>query len=167
MQTSGTVLVVDDSAFICKTVCCAIEPSGYTVLTAMGGKEALQILADQGERIDVVITDVIMPVIDGVELMGKIHELYPDLPVILMTAYSNIDIVITAIKKRAFDLILKPVDATLLQQAVEKALKQKNLLHLEKNYLETLKQTVKEKTRELQSEDDGTGGGQNNPVNRA
>ena len=60
--------------------------------------------------------------------MGKIHELYPELPVILMTAYSNIDIVITAIKKRAFDLILKPVDATLLQQAVEKALKQKNLL---------------------------------------
>jgi two-component system, NtrC family, sensor kinase len=149
MQTSGTVLVVDDSAFICKTVCHAIEPSGYTVLTAVGGKEALQILSDQGERIDVVITDVIMPVIDGVELMGKIHELYPDLPVILMTAYSNIDIVITAIKKRAFDLILKPVDATLLQLAVEKALKQKNLLYLEKNYLETLKQTVKEKTREL------------------
>ena len=150
MHSSGTVLVVDDSALICKTVCHAIEPSGYTVLTAVGGKEALQILSDQGERIDVVITDVIMPVIDGVELMGKIHELYPDLPVILMTAYSNIDIVITAIKKRAFDLILKPVDATLLQQAVEKALKQKNLLYLEKNYLETLKQTVKEKTRELQ-----------------
>jgi two-component system NtrC family sensor kinase len=149
MQTSGTVLVVDDSPLICKTVCQVIEPSGYTVLAATGGKEALQILADQGERVDVVITDVIMPAIDGVELMGKIHELHPDLPVILMTAYSNIDIVITAIKKRAFDLILKPVDAALLQQAVERALKQKRLLHLEKNYLETLKQTVKEKTREL------------------
>jgi two-component system NtrC family sensor kinase len=149
MHTSGTVLVVDDSPLICKTVCQFIEPSGCTVLAATGGKEALQILADRGERVDVVITDVIMPAIDGVELMGKIHELYPDLPVILMTAYSNIDIVITAIKKRAFDLILKPVDATLLQQAVEKALKQKNLLHLEKNYLETLKETVKEKTREL------------------
>jgi two-component system NtrC family sensor kinase len=149
IQPSGTVLVVDDSPLICKTVCQVIEPSGYTVLAATGGKEALQILADRGERVDVVITDVIMPVIDGVELMGKIHELYPDLPVILMTAYSNIDIVITAIKKRAFDLILKPVDSTLLQQAVDRALKQKNLLHLEKNYLETLKQTVREKTREL------------------
>jgi two-component system, NtrC family, sensor kinase len=150
MQTSGTVLIVDDSAFICKTVCRAIEPSGYTVLTAMGGNEALQILSDQGESIDVVITDVIMPVIDGVELMEKIHELFPDLPVILMTAYSNIDIVITAIKKRAFDLILKPVDDSLLQQAVEKALKQKNLICLEKHYLKTLEQTVKERTRELQ-----------------
>jgi two-component system NtrC family sensor kinase len=149
MQPSGTVLVVDDSPFICKTVCNFIESSGCTVLSATCGKEALQIIADQGERVDVVITDVIMPVIDGVELMGKIHEMLPDLPVILMTAYSNIDIVITAIKTRAFDLILKPVDANLLQQAVEKALKQKNLLHLEKNYLETLKQTVKEKTREL------------------
>ncbi len=149
MQPSGTVLVVDDSPLICKTVCQVFEPSGYNVLAAMGGKEALQILADQGERVDVVITDVIMPAIDGVELLGKIHELYPDLPVILMTAYSNIDIVITAIKRRAFDLILKPVDATLLQQAVEKALKQRNLLHLEKNYLETLKQTVQAKTREL------------------
>jgi two-component system, NtrC family, sensor kinase len=149
MQPSGTVLVVDDSPLICKTVCQFIEPSGCTVLSATDGKEALQILADRGEMVDVVVTDVIMPVIDGVELMGKIHELHPDLPVILMTAYSNVEIVITAIKKRAFDLILKPVDANLLQQAVEKALKQRNLLHLEKNYLETLKQTVKEKTREL------------------
>jgi two-component system NtrC family sensor kinase len=149
MQPSGTVLVVDDSPFICKTICDIIEPSGCTVLTATGGKEALEILTDHGEAVDVVITDVIMPTIDGVELTGKIHELYPDLPVILMTAHSNIDIVITAIKKRAFDFILKPVDANLLQQTVEKALKQKKLILLEKNYLETLKETVKEKTGEL------------------
>lgn len=142
-------MVVDDSPFICTTIRDIIEPSGCTVLTATGGKGALEIVADRGETVDVVITDVIMPTIDGVELMGKIHELYPDLPVILMTAHNNIDVAITAIKKRAFDFILKPVDANLLQQTVEKALKQKKLLLLEKNYLETLKETVRVKTTEL------------------
>lgn len=149
IQPSGTVLVVDDSPTLCKTVCRLIEPSGYTVLSATRGEVALRILAEQGEKVDVVITDIFMPAIDGVELMGKIHEIQPDLPVILMTAYSSIDVVINAIKKRAFDLILKPVDSSLLQQALERALKQKNLIHLEKNYLETLKQTVREKTRDL------------------
>ncbi len=149
MQLSGTVLVVDDSPFICTTICNIIGPSGHAVLTATGGEEALKILSDQVDNVDVVISDVIMPTIDGVELMGKIHELYPDLPVILMTAHSDIDTVITAIKKRAFDFILKPVDATLLLQTVEKALKQKKLLLLENNYLETLKESVKAKTKEL------------------
>jgi two-component system NtrC family sensor kinase len=150
-QTSKTVLVIDDSPLICKFVCSAIVPLGYKVLIAAGGKEALTILARQENRIDVVISDVMMPVIGGVELMGIIHESDPDMPVILMTAFSNIDIVLTAIKKRAFDLILKPIDAPLLQQAVEKAMKHRHLLFLEKNYLETLEETVKEKTSELQN----------------
>jgi len=136
---------------VCKSVCTAIEPLGYKVLTAVGGKEALMLLTNPDNRIDVVITDVIMPVIGGVELMGIIHERDPDMPVILMTAFSKMDIVLSAIRKRAFDLILKPLDVPLLQQAVAKAMKHRNLLFLEKNYLETLKQTVKEKTSELQN----------------
>ncbi len=150
-QASNTVLVIDDSPLICNMVCSAIEPLGYKVLTAVAGIEALKLLTHHGDRIDVVISDVMMPVIGGVELMGIIHEKDPDMPVILMTAYSNMDIVLTAIKKRAFDLILKPLDESLLRQAVEKAMKHRNLLFLEKNYLETLKQTVKEKTSELEN----------------
>ncbi|RPJ00322.1 MAG: response regulator, partial [Deltaproteobacteria bacterium] len=150
-QTGNTVLVIDDSRFICKSVCAALEPLGYKVLVAVGGKEALKILTRTENRIDIVIADVIMPVIGGVELMGIIHERDSDMPVILMTAFSNMDIVLTAIKKRAFDLILKPFDVPQLQQAVEKAMKHRKLLFLEKNYLETLKRTVKEKTSELQN----------------
>lgn len=150
-QTAKTVLVIDDSPLICNMVCAAIEPLGYKVLTATGGKEALLILNSQVIRIDVVISDVIMPVIGGVELMEIIHERDSDMPVILMTAFSNMEIVLTAIKKRAFDLILKPIDVPLLQQAVEKAMKHRNLLSLEKNYLGTLEATVKEKTSELQN----------------
>ena len=151
MQSSKTVLIIDDSPSICKFVCAAIEPLGYKVLTAAGGKEALTILVRAKNRIDIVISDVMMPVIGGVELIGIIHQQDPDMPVILMTAFSDISIVITAIKKRAFDLILKPIDALLLQQAVEKAMKHRNLLSLEKNYLKTLKETVKDKTSELQN----------------
>jgi len=150
-QTSKTVLVIDDSPLICKFVCAAVVPLGYKVLIAAGGTEALTILGRPENRIDVVISDVMMPVIGGVELMGIIHERDPDTPVILMTAFSNIDIVLIAIKKRAFDLILKPIDAPQLQQAVEKAMKHRNLLSLEKNYLETLEETVKEKTSQLQN----------------
>jgi two-component system, NtrC family, sensor kinase len=150
-QTPQTVLIIDDSPSICRFVSAAIEPLGYEVLTATGGKEALTLLVCPEKRIDVVISDVMMPVIGGVELIGLIHERDPDMPVILMTAFSNINVVITAIKKRAFDLILKPIDAPLLQQAVEKAMKHRNLLSLEKNYLKTLKETVKDKTSELQN----------------
>src|SRR5512138_788439 len=100
MQNPGTVLVVDDSLLICRAVSDMIEPLGCSTLSATGGQEALEILTRQGDMVDVVITDVMMPSIDGVELMGKIHEIYPDMPVILMTAHSDIDMVITAIKKR-------------------------------------------------------------------
>lgn len=150
-KTVNTVLVIDDSPLLCKTVCAAIAALGYQVRSAAGGKEALMILNHPTDRIDVVISDVMMPVIGGVELMGIIHEIDQDMPVILMTAFSNMEIVLIAIKKRAFDLIQKPIDVSLLQQAVGKAMKHRNLLFLEKNYVETLRQTVKAKTRELQN----------------
>jgi two-component system NtrC family sensor kinase len=146
----GTILVVDDSPMTCRMVEEAFRSSPYKLLTAGSGEEALRKVLSKEDPIDVVLTDVMMPGIGGMALMDKIHEHHRDLPVILMTAYSSIDTVVAAIKKRAFDLILKPFDKSLLLQAVEKALKHHHLLNLEKSYLQTLKTTVQEKTCELQ-----------------
>jgi len=150
VQTSGTILVVDDNPLQCRLVRDAIAPFGLKVLDAGSGEEALALLTIHDDEVDVVITDVMMPGISGMELMDKIHVFHPDMPVILMTAYSDIDILIAAIKKKAFDLILKPIDHILLTQTIEKAFKHKQLLGLEQNYLATLQNTVADKTRELQ-----------------
>lgn len=150
IHTSGTILVVDDVPLLRKMVCVAIAPLGLSILTAENGEEALALLANHPGEIDVVISDVMMPGINGMELMDQIHELQPNIPVILMTAYSNMAILIAAIKKNAFDLILKPIDETLLIQSIEKALRHIQLLDLEKNHLETLQTLVQDKTSELQ-----------------
>lgn len=150
LNTSGMILIVDDTPLLRKMACVALAPLGLIILTAENGEEALALLSKEDGKIDVVLTDVVMPGMSGTELMDKAHELYPEMPVILMTAYSNIDTLIAAIKKKAFDLVLKPFDQKLLIQTVEKAFKHLQLLNLEKNYLRTLQKSVDDKTSELQ-----------------
>lgn len=151
-HSTGMVLIVDDTPMQVQMVHAAIAGNfGLSVLTAGSGEEAMSLLAEHEGEVDIVITDVIMPGMSGMELMDKIYELQPDTPIILMTAYSNVDILIAAIKKKAFDLILKPIDQSILVQTIEKALKHKQLLDLEKNYLFTLQKSIEEKTNALQT----------------
>lgn len=150
LSSSGTVLVVDDTPLLRKMISITIAPLGLTVLTAEDGEKALSLLLNHHEKIDIVITDVVMPGMSGMDLMDKVHVLQPDTPVILMTAFSNVDTLIAAIKKKAFDLVLKPFDQDLLIQTVEKALKHVRLMNLEQNYLVTLHKSVEDKTYELQ-----------------
>ena len=152
IHSTGTILIVDDTPMQVQMVHAAIASHfGLSILTAGSGEEAMALLAEHEGEVDIVVTDVIMPGISGMELMDKVHVLQPDTPIILMTAYSNVDILIAAIKKKAFDLILKPIDQSILVQTIEKALKHKQLLDLEKNYLVTLQKSIEEKTNALQA----------------
>ncbi len=96
-----------------------------------------------------VLTDIKMPGVSGVELLGKIHLNYPDLPVILMTAFAELDMAIDAIRKGAFDFIIKPYKYEQLLFSVKRALKYDSLIRMEKNYKQMLKDTVEQKTQEL------------------
>lgn len=140
------VLAVDDDPYVLESVSLLLKGYGYSVEQCSSAEEALDLLR---HRIDVVLTDVKMPNISGIELLERIHRSNADLPVILMTGYAELDIAIDAIKKGAFDFITKPYNSRHLIHSIEKAIKYGSLLRAEKQYKSMLEDTVKKRTAEL------------------
>jgi signal transduction histidine kinase len=126
-----TILVVDDEAVIRDLCMRALK--GYRLLQAGSGEAALA-LFDKG-GIDVILTDVMMPGIDGIELLKKIKEKEPTIVVIVMTGFAEKDVILNALKADADDFIAKPLNLLQLKTAVEKALVKKEL----KDEIATLK----------------------------
>ncbi len=103
-----TILIVDDEKNYPPILSAVLEEDGYETLTANSGHEALNIL--KGSDVDLVLTDMKMPIMDGIELLEKIKSDYPDLPVIMMTAHGSVDKAVEAMQKGAYTYILKPFD---------------------------------------------------------
>ena len=118
--TKGRLLVVDDEEVVVSLVRDALEDEGYEVHIADCGKAALQIL--QGQLIDLLITDIRMPNMTGIELADKAREVHSDIVVIFMTGYANLNSAKDAIKQGAVDYILKPFELSEIRQAVTKAM---------------------------------------------
>lgn len=102
-----------------------MEEEGYKVLTAASGKEAIDII--HKTPIDTVLTDIRMPTMSGVELLERLRDFDPDLPVILMTAYAEVDQAVAAMKKGALDHIQKPFDNKDLKRAVARGVEKRAL----------------------------------------
>lgn len=119
------ILIVDDEEHICGALKLLLEIEGYEVLTASDGLSALEIVADQ--KIDLVITDVRMPGMDGMQLLKKIHQQYPMIPVIVMTAYANLKDGIQAMKDGAYHYLMKPFENDEVKLQVKKALDEQRL----------------------------------------
>lgn len=118
-----TILVVDDEPVQRRLLEAALTKSSYDVITAENGSEALQILsAPEANLIKAVVLDLMMPDIDGMEVMQKMRAAEIDIPVIVQTAQGGIDTVVGAMRLGAFDFVVKPVAPARLQNAVEKAL---------------------------------------------
>jgi len=118
-----TILIVDDEAIIRDL--CARALKGYRVLEAAEGEEALLIFEQGG--IDVILTDVMMPGMGGIELLKRLKELEPTLVVIVMTGFAEKDVVLNALKADADDFITKPLNLLQLKTAVDNALVKKAL----------------------------------------
>ncbi len=114
-----TILVVDDEKNYLLVLSAVLEEEGYEVLTAQGGHEALEI--QKSSDLDLILTDMKMPAMDGIELLENIKALDPDLPVIMMTAHGTIDKAVEAMQKGAYSYILKPFDNERLTIYVKKA----------------------------------------------
>lgn len=142
-----TVLVVDDDMYVLESVVALLNQFGYAVIPCRNGEEALEKI--QTTEFDAILTDVKMPVMSGIELLEIIHNLNPDIPVILMTAYAELDVAVEAVKKGAFDFIIKPYKPAYLLHSIEKGVKYNRLIQMEKNYKFMLKDMVEKKTREL------------------
>jgi len=114
-----TVLIVDDEKNYPLILGAVLEEEGFETLAANSGHEALEIL--EHSDIDLVLTDMKMPSMDGIELLERIKEKNPDLPVIMMTAYGTVEKAVEAMQKGAYNYILKPFDNESLVIYVDKA----------------------------------------------
>ena len=115
------ILIVDDEPNMRKVLGAMLRQAGYDVVTACDGLEALGEL--EAHHIDVVITDLRMPRLDGMGLLQKLQERFPALPVILITAHGTVEAAVQALKCGAFDFITKPFDRTEMRQVVDKAVR--------------------------------------------
>jgi two-component system NtrC family response regulator len=115
-----TVLIVDDEKNYPPILSAVLEEEGFETLTANSGQEALKIL-DHSD-VDLVLTDMKMPVMDGIKLLERIKEIDSDLPVIMMTAYGTVDKAVEAMQKGAYSYILKPFENERMALYVNQAL---------------------------------------------
>lgn len=145
--SKSTVLVVDDDPYVLESTSLLLQESGYGVITCRNAADALTAFREQS--VDVVLTDIKMPRVSGVELLGDIRTIEPLTPVVLMTAYADLDVALDAIKRGAFDFVTKPFKAEYLMHAVEKAVKYAGLIQMEQDYKKTLEETVRLRTGEL------------------
>jgi len=114
-----TVLIVDDEKNYPPILSAILEEEGYETLTANNGITALEIV--RNSDIDLVLTDMKMPLMDGIELLERIKLTDPDLPVIMMTAHGTVEKAVEAMQKGAYNYILKPFDNERLVIYVKKA----------------------------------------------
>ncbi|MGA8241101.1 MAG: response regulator, partial [Desulfobacterales bacterium] len=114
-----TVLIVDDEKNYTRILGAVLEEEGLEILTANSGPEALEVL--EGSDVDLVLTDMKMPLMDGIQLLEKIKTRDSELPVIMMTAHGTVDKAVEAMQKGAYSYILKPFDNDRLIIYVRKA----------------------------------------------
>ncbi len=125
-KKTGTILVVDDEPNIRRVLEAVLVKEGHTVFTAENGKKGLEVLATES-TIDVLISDLIMPDINGVELLAAAKEINPRLPVLMITAHGTIKSAVDAMKLGALDYIPKPFDLDEIKIVVKNALNRKEL----------------------------------------
>ncbi len=119
------VLVIDDEANIRKTLKGVLSDDGYRVLQAENGATGLEVLSRS--FVDAVLLDVWMPGMDGLETLRRIREVYPNLPVIMISGHGTIDTAVKAVKTGAFDFIEKPISLTKLLITLSRAIEQGEL----------------------------------------
>ena len=113
------VLLIDDDPGILKVMTIALEDEGYTVISANDGESGIDLCASDSP--DVVVTDIRMPGIDGIEVLRRIKEMDPDREVIVATAFSDINYAIRALQLDASDFIIKPISEQALMVALKRA----------------------------------------------
>src|SRR5512145_1381911 len=134
------ILIVDDEPDMVDNCARILRRAGHRCLTATDPRRALTLL--ESERPDLVLTDLKMPEVDGLAVLRRAHEIDPDLPVIVITAFASIESAVAAVKEGAFDYLPKPFSAEQLRVAVDRALRQRELRIENRNLRQQLQQTL-------------------------
>lgn len=147
MNKNPLILVVDDDQLSLDTACAILGEFGYRLFACTNMADAMEVVRQK--PLSVVVTDVRMPGGSGLELIAQVHDHDPELPVILMTGYAELDTAVEAIKKGTFDFIIKPYKPLQFIHAVKKAVRYRRLTQMEKNYKLELEETVRKKVQEV------------------
>ena len=141
------ILVVDDEEAIREVVSTMLESKGYRCTVAHNGRVA----QDHIKRItpDLILSDMIMPEMDGIKLLEWVREFDPDVPVIMVTAIHDISTALEAIRRGAYDYILKPFEKDQLFLGVGRALQHRRLVNENRKYQRDLEQQVEDRTARL------------------
>ncbi len=119
------IIVIDDEESMCKFMQIMLKKEGYEVTSTQSSKDALEKI--KNSNFDLVIADLMMPELNGLELLSKVKSIDRDLSFIVMTAYASVDTAIEALKKGAFDYIAKPFKVDELKITIKKSLEQKRI----------------------------------------
>jgi putative nucleotidyltransferase with HDIG domain len=142
------ILVVDDEEAIREVVSTMLESRGYRCTAVSNGRAAQEVV--RKETPDLVLSDMIMPEMDGIKLLSWMREHDPEVPVIMVTAIHDISTALEAIRRGAYDYILKPFEKDQLFLGVGRALQHRRLVLENRNYQLNLQQKVDEQTAQLQ-----------------
>ena len=119
------ILVVDDEAEIRKTIRLQLEGTNYDVLEAEDGEKGIQVLENENIlEFDVIICDVRMPKVNGIEAIAYVREYYASIPIIVLTGYPDVQLAVEFMKDGVVDYLVKPVEKDKLVDAVGKAARQ-------------------------------------------
>lgn len=143
----STLLVIDDDPYVLESISTLLTECGHAVHTCDNANDAFSMV--ERTRFDAVLTDIMLPEVTGIDLLQKIHAFNPQIPVILMTAFAELDVAVDAIKRGAFDFITKPYSTDYLLHTVEKAVRHMRFVQMETNYKSMLEDTVRQRTQEL------------------
>ena len=142
-----TILLVDDEAGIRNLLSISLADEGYDVITAADGREALELFLSRTPPI--VMTDIKMPGMDGIELLAAIKEKNPATEVIMITGHGDMDLAIKSLKMDATDFVTKPINDDALEIALKRATDRIAMRRRIKAYTETLEKNVAEKQSRL------------------
>ena len=132
---AATILIIDDERSIRKTLTEILAYEGYNIDEAADGEEGLKKFKDK--NYDLVLCDIKMPKIDGLEFLVKANEINTDVPVIMISGHGTIETAVDAVKKGAFDYVSKPPDLNRLLITIRNA--------IDKNSLSTEAKTLKKR----------------------
>lgn len=146
-ERTERVLVVDDEPQVRNMIRSALERQGFDVEVAVSGRQALELL--EVNSFDLVLTDIVMPDVNGIALLERFHTRRPDVPVVMVTAVHDIGVAIDSMRRGAYDYLLKPFEHEHLMSTVKRALDHRQMLQDSQNYQQSLEQMVRARTEML------------------
>src|SRR5574340_1192773 len=152
MQQTAQILIIDDEKIALKNLEHVMKKEGYAVVATQSGQNALKLLDEQS--FDVVLTDLRMEKVDGLQILKRCHELHPDTEVVMITGFATLESAVDAMKNGAFYYIAKPFKLDEVRKVVQEAAHKVRLKKENRHLREQLETRSEEHTSELQSPKD-------------